>query len=435
MGDGRKAELRQRIQRIGEQGERARVAGNTDVQLGLREQAWELISELDGRESREALRARGRIGLALIECRRFAEAERLFYDLLAVRVEVLGMEDDETLATRGNLAKAIALNGRPNESLLLLRRLYADRQRLRGDRHESTLATRGMIAHTLMLAGDLRAAVSAYEALLENQIEELGETHPSVAVTSENLTVIRARMLDPESVRDQEDLVGEYVAELGEDDPQTLAQKHLLAETYLKATRHAEGLELIEHVFARRLATLGEFHVGTLTARCLRAQLNAQLGRLDEAHAELLECLGGWEARGTQNESHALGSLAEVICVMLRLREPVEGGSVNPSQVFEKIALQGQYARSISEAIRRLEAAVGSYEPTHPLHQFFADLKAQYPELLVNLDDEREDFPFRNEPYLEDKIFGWVCHRCGGFAPEGRCDCDSPYLLGDFSNY
>jgi tetratricopeptide (TPR) repeat protein len=378
VGRREKDELLRRLEANREQLKQAHAAENTDLVLGLREQAFDIISELHGPESRETLVARGQIGLALFESRRFAEAEKLFSDLLSARADLLGHDHEETLSTRGNYAKAVARNGRPNEALLILGRLLAARTRLLGERHESTLATRGMIAHTLLLAGDVQGSINSYETLLEDQIEELGETHPNVAVTLSNLAVIRARTSEPDSIREQEELVNEYATELGDDHPQTLAQKHLLAETYMRTGRHSEGFALIDEVYTRRLATFGELDPGTLAARGLRAQITASLGRIEEACSELLRCVNGWEARGAHNESHALTALAETICVLLRLLGEMEAGSANPARQFENLVIGSTYVRSIERMILQLESAVKGYESTHPLRQFVENTRKYF---------------------------------------------------------
>lgn len=370
MGELAKDDLYRQLEANREQLKQAHRAGNTDLVLGLREQAFNIISELHGPDSRETLIARGQIGLALFEARRFAEAEGVFSDLLADRAGLLGHEHEETLSTRGNYAKAVAQNGRPNEALLILGRLLADRARLLGERHESTLATRGMIAHTLLLAGDVQASIGAYDALLEEQIEVLGETHPSVAVTLSNLAVVRARTSEPDSITEQEELVNEYAAELGDDHPQTLVQKHLLAETYMRTARNEEGFALIDQVHTYRLKTLGEMDPGTLAARGLRAQMMARLGRVDEACSELLSCLSGWQARGANSEIHALNSLADTICMMLRWLEEVGAQPVDPVRGLERVLIGTTYARSIRIMFIQLELAVKGYESTHPLRRF-----------------------------------------------------------------
>ena len=370
MGEIAKDDLYRRLDMNREQLKQAHAAGNTDLVLGLREQAFDIIGELHGPDSRETLIARGQIGLALFEARRFAEAEGVFSDLLADRAVLLGHDHEETLSTRGNYAKAVARNGRPNEALLILGRLLAARTRILGERHESTLATRGMIAHTLLLAGDVQKSIRAYDALLEEQIEVLGETHPSVAVTLSNLAVIRARTTESDSISEQEELVNEYAAELGEDHPQTLVQKHLLAETYMRTARNQEGFELIDQVYRCRLKTLGEMDPGTLAARGLRAQMMASLGRVDEACSELLSCLSGWQARGANSEIHALNSLADTICMMLRWLEEVEARPLSPIRGLERVLIGTTYARSIRIMFLQLASAVEGYESTHPLRRF-----------------------------------------------------------------
>lgn len=375
MGEIAEDDLYRRLDTNHEQIKQAHAAGNSDLILGLREQAHDIISELHGPDSRDTLIARGQIGLALLETRRFAEAERIFSDLLSDRARLLGHDHEETLSTRGNYAKAVARNGRPNEALLILSRLRADRARLLGESHETTLATRGMIAHTLLLAGDVKASIRAYDALLEKQIEVLGETHPSVAVTLSNLAVIRARTSEPDSIIKQEELVNEYATELGDDHPQTLVQKHLLAETYLRTARNEEGFALIDQVYACRLKTLGEMDPGTLAARGLRAQMMARLGRVDEACSELLRCLSGWEARGAHKESHALNSLADALCMMIRLLEEVEARPLDPVRGLENFLIGTTYARSIRIMFLQLESAVKGYESTHPLRQFVESIR------------------------------------------------------------
>jgi hypothetical protein len=101
MGELAREELLRRLNANHEQLKQAHSAGNTDLKLGLREQAVDIISELHGPKSREALVARGQVGLALFDTRRFAEAEKIFSDLLLDRANLLGHDHEETLSTRG----------------------------------------------------------------------------------------------------------------------------------------------------------------------------------------------------------------------------------------------------------------------------------------------------------------------------------------------
>jgi hypothetical protein len=86
--------------------------------------------------------------------RRYAEAEQLCRDVLAVRRRVLGDDHPDTLTSRDCLAWLAARQGRRAEAVELYRQVLADRSRVLGAGHPDTQATRDELAQ---LTADLSA--------------------------------------------------------------------------------------------------------------------------------------------------------------------------------------------------------------------------------------------------------------------------------------
>ena len=117
--------------------------------------------------------------------------DRLFGELLADQLRVLGPDHPDTLATRNNLACRPGEAGDAAGALPLLRELLADQLRVLGPDHPDTLTTRNNLACWPGEQGTRPARLGLQE-LLTDQLRVLGPDHPDTLTTRNNLAVLDA---------------------------------------------------------------------------------------------------------------------------------------------------------------------------------------------------------------------------------------------------
>jgi hypothetical protein len=81
--------------------------------------------------------------------RRYAEAEQLSREILAVRRRLLGDDHPDTLTSRATLARLAGGQGRRTEAEELYRQVIADRTRVLGVHHPDTAAVRNELAQAV----------------------------------------------------------------------------------------------------------------------------------------------------------------------------------------------------------------------------------------------------------------------------------------------
>jgi tetratricopeptide (TPR) repeat protein len=341
--------------------------GSAEIAVGLCEQVIFHMTEQHGEKSREAFRWRGWKGKALIEARRFVEAEELFGKLLEDRWVNLGPEDEETLSTRGNLAEAVARSGRPIEAISALQLLLDDRIRLFGPDARVVLTTLGKIAHMYDLAGNNAEAVRRYEELHSRQYDILGPDHPDLFVTESNLIVLKSKAKDENDLSQLEIFVEDCLLELGPEDPFLLIQQHHLASAYYNDGRFVEALATIKTVVEKRSQLFGPMDQRTIISIDFQSICKLALGDVDSAVLDLRNAIELWRAIGMENDQNSLQSQANLVNALLH--NYTENSSVLGVELRQRV---GQLVEGISKC-----------EPDHHLKAWLAKVEQQYPELFV----------------------------------------------------
>lgn len=278
-------------------------------------EAWTRVQGPDGER---VLVWRGFLGRALVEARRYREAEEVLLSLLVDRARVEGDEALGTLVTRGNLARAIALGGRPHEGIVLAQRLLDDRIRLFGEDHPSTLDVRGNIAHFHFLAGLNQEAIRLYEALLIDRERVLGPTHPAVAMTEANLAAVCSKASGSEDdLDDMCQLAQEMLDDLGPDHAETIGQYALVADQLVQAGRFNDALGYSNWTCDARARLFGERNALTVSARMVRSRCLVGLGRTSEACGELEHLVKLLDDMGMGGDATSLTARADLLALLL----------------------------------------------------------------------------------------------------------------------
>ena len=144
--------------------------------------------------SRELLKAAdmlacaGNLARTLFDQEKYAEAEEMLREVLAVQKRVLGGEHPDTLAAGGFLAECLVDQEKHAEAEEIQREVLAVQKRVLGDEHPDTLAAAGNVAECLV---DQKKYAEAEEMLREvfavSKRILLGATYPETLKAAGNL--------------------------------------------------------------------------------------------------------------------------------------------------------------------------------------------------------------------------------------------------------
>ena len=109
----------------------------------------------------------------------------------------LGPLDEESLGILYSLASAYNAASRYDDAARSAEQLIERRTQFNGPRHPLTLDARMLRAHELNGREDYRGAAAVLKALLDDQVQVLGETNATTLLTRLNLGVVLAASRDP----------------------------------------------------------------------------------------------------------------------------------------------------------------------------------------------------------------------------------------------
>lgn len=294
----------------------AMEAGDTARAIERSTAVIDELTRIDGPESDGVVAWRTFRARALLEARRYREAEAEFAGLLVLRERLDGPDDPSVLRIRGNLARAIALGGHPAEALLIAGQLLTDRIRLFGEHDPQTLDARGHIANFHYLAGHKDTAIELYTDLLRDRTAVLGADHPATVRTGENLAAVRASTRRPADLDALRRRAFELEHRLGPEHERTLTAMAVLAEQLQYVDGWAESERIARYVEAARDRTLGSDHPRTLSIRSIAVRGLARRGFVAEAIAEAYDIIDRHDRHDRtdrHDEVDALGIMADII--------------------------------------------------------------------------------------------------------------------------
>ncbi|HET7206381.1 MAG TPA: serine/threonine-protein kinase [Terriglobales bacterium] len=170
---------------------------------------------------------------------RFAEAEKLERETLAIRRRGLGNDDPNTARSMAYLASTLRGQRRYGEAETLQRSALAIRRRVLGPEHPDTLISMGDLAITLKMTGRLDEAEKLERDALEIERRVLGPEHPDTLTLMNNLayTLVREKRY-PEAERLLRETIDIQARVLGNDHPQTVQSMSDLAYTLSEEGRY-----------------------------------------------------------------------------------------------------------------------------------------------------------------------------------------------------
>lgn len=169
--------------------------------------------------------------------RNYAEAERIYREVLAARTRLSGAEHKEVMVVQQNLACSISEQGRYSEAEEIYRYVFSSSKKVLGETHEDTLWIGNNLAWSILQQGRLEEAEDMYRTVLGAREKVLGGEHADTLSTQHDLAYC--------------------ISQQGLD-------------------RYVEATDMFKEVLAARRRLLGEDHGDTL---CTERRLGKLLGQ------------------------------------------------------------------------------------------------------------------------------------------------------------
>jgi serine/threonine protein kinase len=223
----------------------------------------------------------------------YAQAEKLFRDVIDVRSRALGSEHPDTLASRHRLIYVLNEEEKHGEAETEAREVLSLRERILGAEHPDTLLSRYIFAAALYHSGKYKEAEHLYRQVAEADERVIGPEHPRTLAAEIGL----ANALNDQGKYDAAIATYRKVIALdnkvhGAEHPVTLNDRMDLA-TALQAHHDYRGAESeYREVISLQQKTLGPEHAYTLNTRNNLAELLDDEENFAAAESECREILG-----------------------------------------------------------------------------------------------------------------------------------------------
>ncbi|WP_273455056.1 serine/threonine-protein kinase [Nevskia ramosa] len=255
--------------------------------------------ELDARK--QALRARRLQGTIQREQGQFAEAEKIWADVHADALKLLGPDDDFTLTVAGDHAVALQDNGDLKGARAEQEQLLEQQTQRLGPDHPDTLTARSSLAATTAYLGDLPAAVAMMREVVAGMRKTFGDTHPETLTAMGNL--------------------GAMLNDTGAE---------------------AEGLKLSQEVLDARLRHLGPASRNSIDAYTTVGVAQAALGQSDAAEKTFRTALAAADTQPQALAESALLVRANLSSLLMKLNRLAEARHELELTVASSIAIKGK---------------------------------------------------------------------------------------------
>ena len=210
------------------------------------------IAEADVRSDLAAL---------LTDRARYAEAEALHREALALRRTLLGDRHPETAVSLGNLGSAVQWQGRFTKAMPYLEEALSIREEVLGPMHVSVGTTLNQMAVVANALGRPADAVELYRRVLEIYESHYGDEHFHTAIAWSNLGRALFNLERRQDAVDAfEASLGVYAASVGTDHWQAGYTKVFLSDVHATAGRYAEAAPLLRSAYCSFEAANGPDH-------------------------------------------------------------------------------------------------------------------------------------------------------------------------------
>lgn len=253
------------------------------------EELERLVGQRRGGEARALSEALYELALARRGLDRPEDAEALLLEALALQ-KGPGVEL-EAAQTRNALGQLRRREGDFTTAKQELEAVLETRRRQLGEEHPLVISTLNDLALTLQQSGDLESAEELYREILEVQLRVFGERHHHIVTSIHNLARVLIDQGEIEAALPLCDQLEDAVRGLyGQEHPAMARALFLRAMAYRIDRRPADAVPLVRRALAIARRHFGPDHGSTLRHTNLLAQLLAELGD-PEAETVLLDLI------------------------------------------------------------------------------------------------------------------------------------------------
>jgi hypothetical protein len=267
----------------------------------------------------EALQDANRLNqqaLELYRAGRYAEAEALIRESLAILREQLGADHPDVATSLNNLAALYRVQGRYGEAEPFHQQSLTIRREQLGADHPAVATSLNNLAALYQDQGRYGEAEPLYQESLAIRREQLGVDHPDVAISLNNLASLyqaQGRYGEAEPLYQQSLAI--LREQLGADHPDVANSLNNLAELYRVQGRYGEAEPLYQESLAIWREQLGTDHPDVATSLSNLAslyQVQGRYGKAEPLYQESLAILREQLGADHPDVATSLNNLAEL---------------------------------------------------------------------------------------------------------------------------
>ncbi len=261
--------------------------------------AVELRRQALGEHHPSTLQATGAIGQALIDQRKFREAEELLLKVLSEQQATVGEHHRDTIVVMNTLGNLYSAEGRTAKSLELWRRGAEIAVEVFGENHEAALSVRQNLAVAYLAAGDNVRAQKMLEGILAASDVTRGKLHPYTVSARDLLAIIyrrQGRLAEAEQLLTSALADGEQV--LSPQDPRRLELMNDLARVYDAEGRGEDSDQLINREIALARTMPSPAHLANALHNAASIESRSKGNKTAAADSHQLEALQIWRKIG-----------------------------------------------------------------------------------------------------------------------------------------
>ena len=245
-----------------------------------------------GPEHPDTLDSRHRLIYALTRLTKYTEAEAEARQVLKLREKVLGPEHGDTLVSRYNLAEPLVEQGKYTEAEALYRDVIRLNEKVLGPEHPRTLSARVGLATVLGSQGKNAEAEPLYREIIRLDQKVYGGEHPYTLNDRQNLaTTLQADGKYAEAETEYRDVIRMDENLVGPEHPDTLACRNNLAEMLDDEGKYAEAEVECRRIIAVEEKVLGIENRQTLNTRGNLAVALIGQGKFSDAEIQYQDVL------------------------------------------------------------------------------------------------------------------------------------------------
>jgi CHAT domain-containing protein len=323
-----------------------------------------------------------RLGQALAADARFADAEQVFREQLAVATARFPGDTIQRGGALYNLGDAVRQGARPGDAESILLQARGVYEKLRGPESTEVAATNFLLALIYRDTGRTREAETALRGVIAMRTKLLGDTAPQLIVPLAQLGLLlrgEGRYGEMEPLFRRQIAVAK--ARFAADSQEVGAANNNLAAGLALAGRGAEAERLYREVIAATATPAGE-HIQRANAHYNLGEMLRQANRAAEAQAPLTRARTLYEKlRGAQSAEVANAEVS-LATVLVTLKKPKEAEASFKKAIAIRETVFGTTAAQLVTPLTRLgalyrdEARYGEMEPV--LRRLLAIAEARF---------------------------------------------------------